>query len=257
MPAYEKLLAGKSDLNVLDLGCGNGTALMSRLGNRPEVGKIIGIEFDADAVNYANTKYGSDTVKFYVGDLESDDFENLIERIMEETEIEKFDFINMLAIVSHLKSPSRLFKIIKRFCKKGAVLLVRNIDDGMNIFFPDDNDRFRHALSLLAQCEATGYRYSGRELYTIMARRGYKNITLERCGLSTVGMSYEERSAFFDVIFKFIKQGIKAEAANTSDAKLIAEQEWLEEEYDEMEDEFLSNEFFMLFGFILYTATVN
>ena len=70
-------------------------------------------------------------------------------------------------------------------------------------------------------------------------------------------MSYEERSAFFDVIFKFIKQGIKAEAANTSNTKLIAEQEWLEEEYDEMEEEFLSNEFFMLFGFILYTATVN
>lgn len=91
-----------------------------------------------------------------------------------------------------------------------------------------------------------------------MSRRGYKNITLEKCGLSTVGMTYEEKGAFFDVIFKFIKQGIFAESANNpSNKKLAAEKEWINEEYDELEEEFMSSDFFMLFGFILYSAEIN
>ena len=70
-------------------------------------------------------------------------------------------------------------------------------------------------------------------------------------------MSYDERGAFFDTIFKFIKQGITTEAENNPlDNKLQEEKEWLYEEYDELEDEFMSSEFFMLFGFILYSATI-
>lgn len=257
MPTYDKLLLGRKNLNVLDLGSGNGTALINRLGSRCEVSKIVGLEFDKSAAERANKLYGSEDIKFYCCDIEAEDFEERLIKIMDEMNIDKFDFVNMLAIVSHLKSPSKLFKSIKKFCREKATLLVRNIDDGMNIFYPDENGRFAHALSLLSQCEATGYRYSGRELYTIMSRRGYKNITLERSGLATVGMSYDERVAFFDTIFKFIKQGITTEAANNPlDNKLQEEKEWLYEEYDELEDEFMSSDFFMLFGFILYSATI-
>lgn len=258
MPVYDKLLNGKSGLNVLDLGSSNGVALMSRLGERKEISKIVGLEFNKDAVDHANEKYGTDKIKFFCCDIESEDFIEKLEEIMDEMGIEKFDFVNMLAIISHLKSPSKLFKTVKKVCSRGAKLIVRNIDDGMNIFYPDENKRFKHALSLLSMCTATGYRYSGRELYTLMSRRGYKEIALEKTGLSTVGMTYEERGAFFDVIFKFIKQGIRTEAAKyPSNKKLLSEKEWLEDEYDELEEEFMSNEFFMLFGFILFTATVN
>ncbi len=257
MPVYEKLLKGKKNLCVLDLGSSNGTALMSRLGGRQEIAKIVGLEFDSVSVQHANEKYGSENVKFFCCDIEAEDFEDRLAGIMEEMGIEKFDFINMLAIISHLKSPSKVLKTVKKYTSLGAKLIVRNIDDGMNIFYPDENQRFEHAISLLSQCEATGYRYSGRELYTLMTRRGYRDITLEKCGLSTAGMTYEEREAFFDVIFKFIKQGIRTEAANNpADIKLRREKEWLEEEYDELEEEFMSNDFFMLFGFILFSATV-
>lgn len=257
MPVYEKCLEGKQGLCVLDLGCGNGVALMNRLGNRKEVDRIIGIEYDRAATDSANAKYGGEKAKFYCLDVESDDFKDELTEIMEENGIEKFDFVNLLAVMSHFKSPFKVLRTVKSCCRKGATVFIRNIDDGLNICYPDEEKKFERAFSLLARCDTTGYRYSGRELFTLLKRSGYKNIRLEKTGLSSVLMDYDEKSAFFDVIFKFIKQGInRAAESHPDDVQICAERRWLAEVYDDLEQEFLSDEFFVLFGFILYTAEV-
>lgn len=257
MPVYEKCLEGKQGLCVLDLGCGNGVALMNRLGNRKEVDRIIGIEYDRAATDSANAKYGGEKAKFYCLDVESDDFKDELTGIMEENGIEKFDFVNLLAVMSHFKSPFKVLRTVKSCCRKGATVFIRNIDDGLNICYPDEEKKFERAFSLLARCDTTGYRYSGRELFTLLKRSGYKNIRLEKTGLSSVLMDYDEKSAFFDVIFKFIKQGInRAAESHPDDVQICAERRWLAEVYDDLEQEFLSDEFFVLFGFILYTAEV-
>lgn len=257
MPIYEKVLEGKQGLCVLDLGCGNGVALMNRLGNCKEVDKIIGIEYDRAATDSANAKYGGDKAKFYCLDVESDGFKDALLDIMDENGIDKFDFVNLLAVMSHFKSPFKVLRTVKSCCRKGATVFIRNIDDGLNICYPDEEKKFERAFSLLARCDTTGYRYSGRELFTLLKRSGYKNIRLEKTGLSSVLMDYDEKSAFFDVIFKFIRQGInRAAQSHSDDIQLSAEKRWLSEVYDDLEQEFLSDEFFVLFGFILYTAEV-
>lgn len=257
MPVYEKCLAGRSGLHVLDLGCGNGTALMNRLGDRKEVSKIIGVEYDKLTTDHANEKYGGEKARFYCLDVESDGFKEGLEDIMDENGIDKFDFVNILAVMAHLKSPYKVLRAVKPYCRKGATVFIRNIDDGLNVCYPDEEKRFEYALSLLSECDTTGFRYSGRELYTLLRRSGYKNIALEKIGLNTVSMDSDERAAFFDVIFKFIKQGIvKAAEKNPADAQLGADKQWLEEYYDDLEEAFMSEEFFLNFGFVLYTAEV-
>lgn len=257
MPVYEKHLVGKEGLCVLDLGCGNGVALMNRLGHRKEISKIIGIEYDKAATDSANAKYGSENVKFFCCDVEANDFKERLTAIMEENNIDKFDFVNLLAVMSHFKSPFKVLRAVKSCCRKNATVFIRNIDDGLNICYPDEEKKFERALSLLSKCDTTGYRYSGRELYTLLKRSGYRNITLEKIGLSSVPMDYDEKSAFFDVIFKFIKQGISRAAEKyPSDFQLKADCRWLADVYDTLEEEFLSDEFFINFGFILYTAQV-
>lgn len=255
LPVYDKCLQGKQGLCVLDIGCGNGVALMNRLGNRKEVDKIIGIEYDKAATESANEKYGGEKAKFYCLDAEREDFKDQLLEIMQENDIEKFDFVNLLAVMSHFRSPFKVLRTVKSCCRKGATVFIRNIDDGLNICYPDEEKKFERAFSLLARCDTTGYRYSGRELFTLLKRSGYKNIRLEKTGLSSVPMDYDEKSAFFDVIFKFIKQGIdRACEKHPSDVQIAAERRWLAEVYDDLEEEFLSDEFFVLFGFILYTA---
>ena len=257
LPVYDKLLKGKSNLNVLDLGSGNGAATMARLGNRPEVGKIIGFDIVEDVVQHANEKYGNQNIKFYHQDVEAEDFEANLEEIMEENDIDGFDFVNVLAILSFLKKPSHLFKIIKRYCHKGAVIFVRNIDDGFNVAYPDEDEKFAKAMSLLQLCTSNGFRFDGRTIYTILQNRGYKNITLENLAINTVGMTVEEKEAFFVTVFGFVKKGIKEELALHPDSADLQEQyDWLMDIYDKLEEDFMNPAFFMAFGFLIYTAEV-
>ena len=257
MPVYEKLLAGKSGLNVLDLGSGNGVALMKRLGERKEVARIIGTEFDPTNVEHANDAFRSDRCAFYQCDVEAEDFLEHMEEIMEEQQIEGFDFINILALISHLRNPSKLLRNVKKLCNPGAVLIVRNIDDGLNIAYPDEDGEFANALSKLQMCASCGYRFSGRQLYYILKSRGFRDIVLEKTAINTVGMTVEEKEALFDVVFKFIGQGLKRELANNPDSDVIrAAHDWFFSKLDGLEERFMMQEFFLNFGFMLYTARV-
>ncbi len=257
LPAYDKLLCGKEGVDVLDLGSGNGLAVMERLGGRSEVSRLIGLEYDPSLVQRANDTYAGSKAKFYCADLESEDLEDRLLEIMEENGIRQFGFVNILATVSHLKSPFQVLRRIKKVCKKGAPILIRNVDDGLNLCYPDEKGHYARALSLLAQCEATGYRYSGRELFTLLKRSGYRKIELFAAGLNTIGLDYEERSALFDVVFKFVKQGIHTAAENhPDDIRLREDAAWLDSVYYDLEEGFLSEDFFMNMGFMLYTAEV-
>ncbi len=257
MDVYNKYLQGKSGLKVLDIGCSNGKALMARLGDRPEIDTIIGVEFDENSVNKAIETYSSDKVKFYKVDLEADDFEERMDEIMAENDIEKFDWINVLAVVSHLKSPYKVFKALKKMTKRGGVFFVRNIDDGINLAYPDKENRFKRAFGILSKCDTVGYRYSGRELFSIFTTLNFSKITLEKFGLNNINMDYDNKTAFFDVIFGFIKNGLKNAVKNhPNDEELKVEQAWFLDEYDEMEEQFLANETFVNFGFLTYVAIV-
>jgi len=257
MPVYEKYLQGKQNLNVLDIGSGNGKALMARLGERAEVDKIIGVEYDKSFVDKCNADYAGGKAKFYQVDVESETFEDDMLEIMDENGIEKFDWINILAVMSHLKSPYQLLRNVRKLCKRGAVIFIRNIDDGLNMAYPDENYMFERSFNMIAKCITTGYRRSGRELFTLLHRSGYKNISLERAGLNSVGMEYDEKEAFFDTIFQFLRNGIRVTHQNDPTNKEIkAEKEWLEENFDELEEKFLSADFFVNLGFITYVAIV-
>lgn len=258
MPVYDKILKDKKDVCVLDLGSANGLTLMKRFKDRENVKKIIGIEYNENNVKEANEKYGCDRIKFYQGDVESDEFEELLEKILEEHDIEGFDFINILALISHLKNPSKMFKVIRRFCNRDSYILVRNIDDGLNLAFPDPNHDFKKALAILQHCTAVGYRYSGREIYTMLSKRGYKDIALERSSITTIGMDVDDKEAFFDTVFEFIRKGLEKEVTLHPESDDLAFMfKWYKKVYPELEDAFMDESFFFNFGFMIYTARVR
>lgn len=252
MPIYEKYLQNNSDIHVLDVGCGNGKALMARLGKDARVTKIVGIDYSPSAIEKANETYAKDNVSFYNLDIESDDFEEHLDNLMQENGIEKFNWINILAVMSHLKHPFKLLKIIRKKCAKNAVFFIRNIDDGLNLAYPDEENMFCRAFNMLSICDTTGYRKSGRELFSMLKRIDCKNICFERFGLTSDQMDYDQKDAMFDVIFGFLKNGIIETAKNNpKNMAIIAERDWLLNKYSELEECFQKPDFFVSFGFLI------
>lgn len=257
MPIYEKYLEGKENINVLDIGCGNGKALMARLGKRKEVSKIVGVEFNETFVAKAKQDYEGENVSFYQMDVEAEDFIDNLRDIMDEQGIDGFDWINILAVMSHLKSPYYVLKALRKVCNRGAVIFIRNIDDGLNFVYPDENCMFERSFNMIAKCDTTGYRYSGRELFTLLHRSGYKDIIYEKMGINSATMDYTEKESLFDTIFLFLKNSINVTYRNNEyNQEIEVEKEWLDEHFQELEEKFLATDTFVNFGFLIVVARV-
>ena len=67
--------------------------------------------------------------------MEGEDFENNLKAIMQERKINKFDVVNCLALLAHIKNPIKLFQIIKKYCSENCMIFIRNIDDGFNVTY--------------------------------------------------------------------------------------------------------------------------
>ena len=135
------------------------------------------------------------------------------------------------------------------------MVFIRNIDDGLNIVYPDEKMEFERAFNMIAKCDTTGYRYSGRELFTLLHRSGFRDIVYERMGLNSASMDYTEKEALFDTIFHFLKNSINVTAQNNpQNQEIQVEKEWLDENIETLEEQFLASDTFVNFGFLIVVA---
>ena len=255
-PAYDKVKEKYEKLVVLDIGTNTGEFVMDRLGASENLEKLIGIEFDEKAVRYSNDTYGQEgKIEFYRLDAEADTFGDDLQEIMDSHGIKAFNVINLSMIVLHLKTPYKLLKKLRAVLAKDGTIIVKDIDDGYNMAYPDENGDFAKAIEICGREELAGYRKSGRQIYTLLYRAGFKHVTQERLGLSTVGMDSDERSALFDTYFSFIGADLKQLLEKyPDDRRLKADAEWYDSVYDDLEERFQDDAFYFLLGFVLYTA---
>ncbi|MBQ5807108.1 MAG: methyltransferase domain-containing protein [Tidjanibacter sp.] len=254
---YERLLHQKQNICVLDIGSNSGDLVMDRLGCSPKVDKLIGVDLNSDIVEYANQKWTNSKARFYCADAESEDFVHRIKVIMEENGIyDGFDFVNISMVILHLQNPTRLLWNIRKLLKPGGTLFIRDIDDGLNLAYPDKNDYFKRTIQICSNTSGSGFRESGRQIYSLMSKAKFHNIKVENMGINTAGMNDDEKDAFFDVYFSFILEEAKLTAeANPNKEEYRKDYEWLSGIYDDMEEEFHQEDFFFNLGFMAFSAT--
>ena len=253
---YEKLVSDKEGLKILDLGSNNGDYVYDRIISKTKNCKLVGLEYDSKAVASANEKYGkANDIEFFEVNVEGEELTEVLDLAMQKLDIDGFDLVNISMLILHLKSPYHLLKIVRKYLKKDGVMIIKDIDDGFNIAYPDDNGDFKRIVDICNANETAGYRHSGRQIFTLLKRLGYKDITLVKNGLSTVGMDYDEKEAFFDVYFSFILEDlILMREKYPNDKRIQIDYEWYKDNYERFEEKFHEDSFFFNLGFMLFTA---
>ena len=253
---YDDLVKGKTNLSVLDVGANNGNLIMDRLGNRKEIAKIIAIEYDQKAVAEGSARYKGEKIWFYQADINADDFIERLNEIKKENDIVEFDIIHCSMLFLHLKSSMHILKMLRSNLAKDGILYIKDIDDGLNLAYPDPDKNFDRVFEICKNNIISGFRHSARELYSSLLLAGFKNVNIVRKGLSSENMDYDEKQSMFDIYFSFVLDDLRIQTHRHPDDEYYAnEYKWLSSIYEDIETEFLKREFFFNLGFMCFLAT--
>ncbi len=253
-PIYDRLLSGKNKVNVIDLNFLNAESSFRRL-VRDEVNRVCCFGYNDYYVQEANRVYaGYPAIKFYKIDVDEDDIAEKLSEALNENGIERFDFVNLTMALLDLKNPYKILKQIRDFLSDDAVVYVRDIDDGVVFAYPDENKLFEQVKELYKKDRLSGSRESARQVYNIFKRLGARNIQLEHCGISTDKMSFRQKDMLFDTWFGFIPNDFKIMGReNPKDLDVQKGLEWIEENFDRLEEAFHSDNFLFNSGYFIYT----
>ena len=251
---YQRTLDEYASPNVLDVGCGQGDMLISKFGKR-QIGTLVGVDKSSRQISSAKLRHTEENYHFFELDVESEDFENKLLAKINSVGVDKFDVINLSMLLLHLNDPAALLTKLRRFLSENGTVIIRDIDDGINFAFPDPENTFERIYQMCARDEQSGNRRNGRQIYTLLSTAEYTDIRLEHQGLSTVGMTADERDALFNMYFPFTLENAKAMMNKypwNNDCK--KDYMWFSQKFDDVHKAFSDPNFVFSLGFITYTA---
>jgi SAM-dependent methyltransferase len=249
---YDKILSDPNRKTFLDVGCNTGEQSMMFLESHPRV-QYVGIDREKCATERGAELFPQAT--YFNVDIEQDDLDEKLSEIEEELDIEGFDVINVSMVLLHVKRPRVLIDALCDHLSDNGKLIILDIDDGLNIAYPDQAGDFRKAIDVCYETKYSGYRHSGRQIYEFLSKQNLDNIVLEKAGMSTVGMSRIDKGHFFDIYFWFVLDDLRKMHAENPDNKLVQNRlEWMEGAYKQMRMNFKERGFFFNLGFMIYTA---
>ena len=253
-PVYDKLLFGKDGLTALDFSVLNPYSTIHRLG-RSEFSKVIALSYDENVVKAGNALCEAEgKIKFFKVDG-SDDLDAALKAAMRECGVESFDFLNLTMAIMDLGNPFKVLKKVKKLLSPDALCFVRDIDDGIVFAYPDENGYFAEIKEFYKLDTLSGSRHSARQVYNIMKKLGAKDIRFERCGVSTASMDYNHKRMLFESWFGFIPNDFKHMARkDPNDAAAKEVLAWLDNKFDDIEEEFFGDDFLFNAGYMIFTA---
>lgn len=254
-PVFDKAIIGFANCKVLDIGSNDGTSIMDRFGNKDEVVKIYAVDIDKTATQKGAEKYKNEKITFYNFDLSQENIGPKIEEFLQDNNITEVDVLVFSFILLHLKNQYQIVKAFTKVLKPGGRIIVGDVDDSLIFAYPDPNGIFSKFFSIREKSEFGGFRRNGRTINSLLQKCGYENIELAKVGLTPLGLSFEERSGFYDMCFSYIYDDTKRLLDKyPSDKELAAEYQWMLETRDEIEEGFMDKSFFYMDSTMIFLA---
>ena len=254
-PIYTEVMNRHLGGTVLDIGCNEGDAAMSRFEGL-EVGEYVGIDVSEVAVQHAQEKYGDDDTHFFVLDVMDNNAASMLASVLRGLRIDRVDVICISFVLLHVSDPDKLLKLVYPFLNVGGQIIIKDIDDGDNRATPDPDGRFAESYKIAATCRNGGNRIIGREIPRMLKSTGFRDIACRVKGISSIGMNEEQKQALWDTYYGFFTEVAKQECKYTNGGQqAIWNYGWCHYWLPTLHERFMAPTFEFTLGICTYTAT--
>jgi trans-aconitate methyltransferase len=185
-------------LNILDVGCGNGSYLKVLQEQHSKL-KLSGVDRNSGLIDQAKVKCPTST--FFVEDLTNiKGFENILKIVQPQLLISRFVFQHM-----HTEEQETLLRSIKLMKPKKAKVLIVDVDDSLVKFNPPSQSISKLLESKIQkQRENGGDRMVGSKLPELLKRCGFSNILSTQVELNNKNLTWNALEA---IAWPYIKEG--------------------------------------------------
>ena len=176
--AISRELPNRSDLEVLELGCGYRATQLVALG--PRLKRGVGIDFQL-----APELASLEKLSFYAGTIE----DSLL-KLAAQT----FDAVLLISVLEHLRDPLAVIESGRDLLKPAGVLLI-NVPTWRGKTFLEFS-AFRLGLSPKVEMDDHKMYYDKRDLWPLLVRAGFKpslvKLRYHKCGLNLFAVARQE-----------------------------------------------------------------
>ena len=256
---FSRLLKGKQNVSLFNPAVYEINSYMSKY-DRPEIGHVYGLMNSPAEAEDACARFGvrgHQKNAFYVGNMEHENFEDEMDRILSEHSLGSFDFVDLTLILRDLVEPEEKLRQVVERVRPGGIVYVRELDHGMALAYPDDRGLFRKMLDLIRRDDYSGDYEAGRKVYFWMKNADLVDVRFEGRQISTAGMKRKERRILFEALFSYVEREYRVMHDKEPTAESRRAIEWLQENYKILETSFTGDDFFFSSGFMEFYGYVE
>lgn len=236
-------IGSKEHLYGLDVGCADGYVTESRF--RAEYGfeLVVGIDHNEKVIAKQSDH---DMFRYRHINVESPDFEDEMDELLEEFGIEGFDVIFMALTLHHLKQPVRFLRKIRHYLNKGGALILRGVDDGALIAYGDDG-LVEKVIEESIEIKNISDRFHARKFYSMLRTAGFDDIKMNYAEADSVGIDAEEKDVLFRYYFKFRSDYTKRQLeSDPENPEYQRKHQQMCEDLESLQDVFLKPDFYFM-----------
>lgn len=254
MPALDYLkeeFKNKEKIYILDVGCRNGIVAKDRFSDWNNV-FVLGIDRTQAIIEKARELNDNDNYVYEYVDLDHNDFDEKIEELMEEYDIDSFDLIFAPYILQHIKDSVKFLRYCRSFLNSNGYIMIRNTADKSTISY-GDNGLVKKIQDKTEEAPGNAERDTGIELYHRLFTTGYKNIQIFGYLKELSGLDFDQRMEIFKERFSwrnmYFKKALEEDPTNV---ELRNNYEWMDYALEKLEEIFGDESFW--YGETIITA---
>ncbi len=229
---------------IMDIGCAGGKVMKDRFQNLPYSNlHVVGIDRCPEIMEVAKAECAGMGFHFANIEVESDDFEEVMEAYMKREGIPGFHLVTSTVFLRHLQNPQLAMERIHKILVKDGYFMIREQDDS-SILSCGDNGLIQKLLERHLSVPGVSDHFYGHKVYAHLLQSGFESVKSFHRIRDISDKSMDERLDIFQMAFiqriNFARQMLEE---HPEDVDLKNTVDWLGIAVEKVYQYFLKEEF--------------